>query len=251
MTLENESRNLFQSNNNAYKEFLVNIDRAHKEGERQLNHDLNIILDDMEEQSLKYKKLAVCQILSIVKKGYFENFDKNNEELQDFLNSCLQEGAEVMAPLFDKMGKDLENRMNYIQGSYLRLITQLVENIHQQAVDLLNLSWEGELETPSIIINHINFTFDFSKHIFSKASTPPESGLLPDSILKPLVLMEIKKLVPIEVEKLYLDWQQYYQDYLQETSIKLKDNMGTMIEAAKNFVRPQGYGVREGVSEGK
>jgi len=237
MTLENEPWNLFESKSNTYKGLLIDIDRAQKEAEHQLNHDLTVIVDDIEKQAHKNKKLAVCRILSIVEKGYSENCDKNNEELQELLNACLQEGiAEVMAPLFDKMGKDLENRLNHIRGSYLKLITQLIENIHRQAVDLLNLSWEGELETPSITSNLINFTVVSSKQ---KASTPPEFGLLPDSILNTLVLLEVKKLVPIEVEKSCVVWQYYYQDYLQKTSIRLKNVMGTMIEAAKNMVQPQ------------
>jgi|GEM_PF-1520657 len=221
----------------SFIEFLVKVDIAQKEAESQLDYDLIFILNNSDKYACRLKKQAVLQILRIVEKGYFDNYYECAEELQYVLKNSLKQGtAEVMGPYSHSMDEYVIEKYNYVQECFLNRIINIIENIHQQAAQLFGLYWDGEIEKPSLTQININHN-DINERIGLETSLSPLNDQLPESILNPLVLKEMKMCIPVEVEKNFEVLHYYYQDYLQKTACELKNTMRTMLEEAKNQIQ--------------
>lgn len=223
----------------SYNEFLIKVDIAQKEAESQLDYDLMFILYNSDQYAYRLKNQALLQILRIVEKGYFDNYYECAEEVQYVLKNSLKQGtAQVMAPYSRSMDEYVEEKYNYVQECYLNRIISIIENIHQQTALLFGLHWEGEIEKPSLTQINVNYNKG-NEPIDLETSLAPLNDELPQSILNPLVLKEIKMCIPVEIEKNFEVLHYYYQDYLQEISCELKKTMRTMLEEVKNHIQLQ------------
>jgi len=230
---------ILMSNLRSFNKMIIDFDIAQREAESHLDYNILSILKDFDRHAHQLQKEAICRISRIVEKRYFENCHNCTKVVKSVLSASLcEEAAKVIPPLYLNMSEYLENKFNYTQACFWERIKKLVENMHQQVAELFGLYWEGEITMPAGTSIHLDCNVG-SEPIFSQSSPLPPTDPLPDSILNPLILQEIKTRIHVEIEKQYQVLHLYYQECLEKAAWELKDNMRTIVIEAKNQIQSQ------------
>lgn len=228
-----------KSNQQIFAEYLTSIDKAAEEAERLFDQDLALILRDFEQYACKRQKQAICNLKTTLEKTYYEYYYYSTEKVRSVLNTSLQTGlAAVTVPLYENLNNYIESKILDAEECFVKSTTMLAEKAFRKTGDLFGLTWQGHIEMPSVKVVHIDNNIS-NELTIGELLPDAWDEELPDSIIKPLMLQEIKVALPVEMEIKYQVLRDNYQKHYRKTAEDLKNIMRARLNDTKDQLKTE------------
>lgn len=230
---------ILKLNSTAFKEFLLDIDIAAGNAARSFDNDIALILGDFEQIAGKLQKQATFRIIAMIEKAYYENYYSLTGTVREVLDASLKDGLNMIAfPLYNSLQDYNEVKILKAEENFANNMKNLEEDIFRKAGELFGWLGEGGIEMPPI--NTLSFKFNINNEVtITQLLNVARDGSLPDSILKPLMLQEIKVALPVEMTKKYQVLLADNQKYYKEAAGEFKQIMHDRLEETKNLIRSE------------